>query len=128
MRGFVSGGTSARAAYPRQVQIAPLHQTLGPKDEMANLRPQDAIGVPLRAHGLRTEERDGNVAMRGARLRSIQRLQGAKMQKTPAGDRPCMRVMQRIAIEQSRQSLKLGDLATQVRGQRHGAGIGRTIG
>ena len=98
-------------AYSGQAQIVLLHETLGPRDEMADLRPQDAIGVPLRAHGLGAEERDGDVAMRGARLRRIECLQGAQMQQAGAGERPCMRVMQRIAIEQSRQGLELGVLA-----------------
>lgn len=128
MGGFVSVGATVSVAYPGQAQIVPPHETLGPRDEMAHLRPQDAIGVPLRANGLRAEKRNSEVAMRCARLHGIERLQGAQVQQGGAGNKSRARVMQRISTKQSRQCLELGDLAAQVRGQRHGTDAGRTIG
>lgn len=94
---------------------------------MAHLRPQHAIGMPLRAHGVQAEERDGNLAVRGMGLRGIERLQGAQVQQASARDGPRRGTRQRIAIEQRGQVLEFVELPAQVWSQRHGADVGRSI-
>ena len=127
VHGFVSGGAGVCVAYPRQAQVTTPHQTLGPRNEVAHLRPQHAVGVPLRAHRFQAEERNGEVAVRGMGLHGIERLQGAQVQQASARDGQRRRARQRIAIEQRGQVLELAELAAQVRGQRDGANIGRSI-
>lgn len=86
MRGFVSGGTGVLLAYPSQGQITAAHQTLGTGQEVANLRTQLTVRCPALAHGIKTEQHSGNVAMVSARLRRIERLQGMQVQQGSTRD------------------------------------------
>ena len=72
MCGFVSGSTAGDSnvllAYACQGQITATHQTLGTGQEVTNLRTKLAISGPALAHGIKTEQCAGNVAMMSAGL------------------------------------------------------------
>ncbi len=112
MRGFVSGGTGVRLAYPGQGQIAAAHQTLGTGQKVANLRAQLAVGGPACAHGVSAKQRPGNLAMAGASLPPVERLQGAQMQQRRTASWP-RHGLGNFAMEQTGLCLVLGQARAQ---------------
>jgi hypothetical protein len=75
-------------AHASQGQVAAAHQTLGSGEEMTDLHAQLAVGRPASLHGLCTEQCFGDVAVPGAGLRRIERLQGMQMQQARASGGP----------------------------------------
>ena len=60
-----------------QVQVAARHIRLGPSHQVAHLRAEFAILVPTPYNSFETEQGLSDVSMRRARLRGVERLQGA---------------------------------------------------
>jgi hypothetical protein len=124
--GFVSGGGAVPVAYPSQDQIAAAHETLGPIQKMSNLCAHFAVGRPPRAHDVGTEQNFGNVAMAGAGLRRIKRVNRAKMQQRSASRRTGSRWWHRTTNCAGRGPIP-GQARPQMRIKRHGETVGCAV-
>ncbi len=126
MRRFVSGGASVLLAYPGQGQITATHQTLGPTQEVANLRTKFAICCPALAHGVSAEQCPGNVAMACTGPPPIERLQGAQMQQRRAA-RWSRQGSGNFAMKYTRLCLVLGQPCARGRVERHHQTASRAV-
>jgi len=81
VKGFVSGILCRATANSGQGPVFAVHVCLGPPQQVPHLRAQFAIRVPARRSCLQTDQGLGDVSVRSASLRSVERLQGAVMQQ-----------------------------------------------
>lgn len=118
--GFVSGGTGVSLSYSGQGEITAAHQTLGPGQHVTHLRAQFAVGGPVMTSSVGTEEHDSDVAMAGAALRGVDRLQGPQMKQRGSRDAASARRV-RLAIEQPGLGVESRQLAAQTGAKGHSA-------
>ena len=104
-----------------------MHERLSPPQQVAHLRTQFAIVVPAQDDGFGAEQGLSDVPVGGARLRSIECLQGAQVQQSGTRGRPHGRDLRRMAFQGLCLFAVPVELTAKTRSQWHSARIGITI-
>ncbi len=104
-----------------------MHECPTPAQQVTHLRAEFAILAPAQDDGFKAEQGLGDVPVGGARLRSIERLQGTQVQQSGTGGRPHGRDLRRMAFQDLCLFAVPVELTAKPWSQRHGAHIGAAI-